>query len=371
MTLRVGINARALEKPTPGGVSRYTHSLLNGLAEQDRDMTLFLFGVRSLPPSLSNAPVIRNADAPAPAHSGARAHLWEQLQLPRRLGEYDLDVFHTPAGQPPLLASVPLVTTIHDISPISNPEWFSKEYAALYRVLTPVAVRRSVRLVGVSEFTRNELVDAYPRAAGKTVAVPNGVRALPESDAPPDADLDAGSFLLFVGSTNPRKNVSTLLKAYRLYRRRESESDPLELALAGPDRDVFASADVPRVEGVRPLGFVSEEVLAWLYRNAAAFVFPTLYEGFGMPILEAMAAGTPVVTADRGAMAEVAGDAAALVDPRRPEDVADAIERVLDDPAYRARLVETGRARAETFTWDRTARLTADVYREAAEATDW
>jgi glycosyltransferase involved in cell wall biosynthesis len=370
MTLHVGINARALEKPNPSGVSRYTDSLVKALAGLDRDLTLHLFGVRSLPPALADADAVRNAGVPAPAHSGGRAHLWEQLQLPRRLGGRDLDVFHTPAGQPPVLASLPLVTTIHDISPISHPEWFSTGYAALYRVLTPVAVRRSTRLVGVSEFTRDELVEAYPRAAGKAVAIPNGVRALSESDAPPETggDLDAGAFLLFVGSTNPRKNVATLLEAYRLYRQRTAE--PLPLTLAGPDRDVFASADAPQVEGVRPLGFVSEEALAWLYRNAAAFVFPTLYEGFGMPILEAMGAGTPVVTSDRGAMAEVAGDAAALVDPQRPAEMADAIERVVGDEAYRERLVEAGRERAATFTWERTARETADVYREAAASGD-
>lgn len=368
MTLRVGINARALEKTNPSGVSRYTDSLVKALAGLDRDLTLHLFGVSSLPPALADADAVRNEGVPAPAHSGGRAHLWEQLQLPRRLGEHDLDVFHTPAGQPPVLTSLPLVTTIHDISPISHPEWFSTGYAALYRLLTPVAVRRSTRLVAVSEFTRDELVAGYPRAAGKAVAIPNGVRALAESDAPPEADLDAGGFLLFVGSTNPRKNVATLLEAYRLYRRRAPE--PLPLVLAGPDRDVYASADAPQVEGVRPLGFVSEAALAWLYRNAAAFVFPTLYEGFGMPILEAMSAGTPVVTSDLGAMAEVAGDAAALVDPQQPSELADAIERVVGDEAYRERLVAAGRERVTMFTWERTARETADVYREAAASGD-
>lgn len=363
MTTRVGVNARSLAKPTPGGVSRYTRHLLAALAEQTTGMEFHLFGVDSLPPALADAPGVRDAGEPAPTHSGPRAHLWEQAALPRLLRGRDLDVFHTPAGQPPLAAGTPLVTTVHDLSPVRHPEWFSTGYAALYRALTPLAVRRSDLLVGVSAFTRDELVAAYPRARGKTVAVHNGVRSLPPPSAP-DAGLVPGEFLLFVGSTNPRKNVSTLLSAYGRYR--DAAAEPLPLALAGPDRDVFAAGDLPAVEGVQPLGFVSDEALSWLYRNAALFAFPSLYEGFGMPVLEAMSVGTPVVTADRGAMAEVAGEAALRVDPRRPDTLAAAFAAVLGDEERRADLAARGRERAAEFTWERAASETAAAYREAA-----
>jgi glycosyltransferase involved in cell wall biosynthesis len=234
------------------------------------------------------------------------------VQLPRTLDD-DLDVFHTPAGQPPLVASVPLVTTIHDVSPITHPEWFSTPYAALYRILTPLAIRASDRVLTVSEFSRDEIVRTCPAAAGKTIAVPNGVRPRDPSGGIPVEGLDTGEFLLFVGANNPRKNIETLIGAYREYRRRASS--PVDLALAGPNNDVFAELNLPTVEGVRTLGFVSDDELTWLYHNAAAFVFPSLYEGFGLPILEAMSAATPVITSNRGAMAEVAGDAARLVDP--------------------------------------------------------
>jgi glycosyltransferase involved in cell wall biosynthesis len=322
-----------------------------------------LFGVGSVPEYLAGHSNLRSVREKSPTHSGLRAHLWEQLSLPQTASRYDLDLFHTPAGQPPLLSGIPLVTTVHDVSPIVHPEWFSKRYATLYRVLTPLAIRASDRIITPSKFARDEIIDAYPSATGKTVAIHNGLTPGHGSGTPVDG-LKADDFLLFVGSSNPRKNVATLLQAYRRYRR--SASDPLTLALAGPDREVFASTDRPAVEGVHALGFVSDDELTWLYHNARAFVFPSLYEGFGLPILEAMSLGTPVITSNRGAMAEVAGDAAHLVDPTDPDALAQGIHRVLDDGEYADALCEAGQDRAGEFTWERTARETLDVYREVA-----
>jgi glycosyltransferase involved in cell wall biosynthesis len=129
---------------------------------------------------------------------------------------------------------------------------------------------------------------------------------------------------------------------------------------------VFASSDLPRTDGVHTLGFVPEAQLTWLYRNATAFVFPSLYEGFGLPILEAMSAGTPVITSDRGAMAEVADDAALLVAPEDPTALADALARVTTHPGTRDDLATRGAARAGEFTWERAAERTMQVYGSAA-----
>jgi glycosyltransferase involved in cell wall biosynthesis len=361
--LTVGVNARVLGKPEPTGVGRYTSCLLDSLCEQYADEATFvLFGLDETPSPLAGHDNLRTAPEPAP-HSGLRAHVWEQVRLPVSLRNYDLDVLHTPAGAPPL-TSVPSVATIHDISPIVHPEWFSTKYVALYRVLTAHAVRTTDRIVTVSEFAGDEIVAKYPRATGKTVPIHNGVTPRDwDAGAPVDA-LSDGEFLLFVGAMNPRKNLRTLVESYRDYRARAD--DPLDLALAGPDRDVFASSDLPRTDGVHTLGFVPEAQLTWLYRNATAFVFPSLYEGFGLPILEAMSAGTPVITSDRGAMAEVAGDAALLVAPEDPTALADALARVTTHPETRDDLATRGAARASEFTWARAAERTMQVYRSAA-----
>ena len=369
--IRVGINARALAKPDPAGVSRHTFSLLEALAERstagvDSDIEYLLFGLDAPPDTLAEYDCIRNAGEPAAAHSGLGAHYWEQFVLPRALGKYDLDVFHTPAGQPPVLADVsevPLVTTIHDVSPITHPEWFSRPYAAVYRVLTPLAVRASDRIVTISRFARETITDVYPNATDKITTVYNGVTP-PIEPGTPVEKLRSDRFVLFVGSVNRRKNVRTLIAAYRQYRVRAT--DPVRLVLAGPERDVFADLDYQIPDGIETLGYVSDEQLGWLYRNAAAFVFPSLYEGFGLPIIEAMHAGTPVVASDRGAMAEVAGDAAELVNPLDAASITEGIEHLLSSKARKRELTERGRDRALSFTWERAASRTADVYRAVA-----
>lgn len=361
---RVGMNGRVLTKPSPGGVGRYTHHLLTELAPDGADghkcspVAVGAEGAASLPDGVE-------ATGTVPAHSGLRAHFWEQVKLPRILSSKKYEVFHTPAGQPPVLSGTPLVTTIHDVSPITHPEWFADAYVALYRVLTPLAVRASDRIITVSEFARDEIVDVYPAAAGKTTAIYNGVEPRDPTNAEPIDSLNAGKFLLFVGSVNPRKNLSGLLRAYRLYR--QQTDNPRSLVLVGPDDDVFASTDLPTVDGVRRLGYVSESQLTWLYNRAALFVFPSLYEGFGLPILEAMSVGTPVVTSNCGAMAEVAGDAAHLVDPTDPRAIARGVQDILDDGEYRETLSQRGKSHSSQFSWARTARRTVEVYHEAID----
>ncbi|WP_380677649.1 glycosyltransferase family 4 protein [Salinigranum sp. GCM10025319] len=362
--LTVGVNARVLAKPEPTGVGRYTSCLLDGLCAQFADEAEFvLFGLNEAQPALTDYDCFRTVPEPAP-HSGLRAHVWEQVRFPLALRNYDVDVLHTPAGAPPL-TSTPSVATIHDISPIVHPEWFSTKYVALYRVLTAHAVRTTDRIVTVSEFARDEIVERYPKARRKTVQIRNGVTPRDWDSGEAVEALDGREFFLFVGAMNPRKNLRTLVESYRHYR--EQVTEPVALALAGPKRDVFESEGLPRVDGVQTFGFVPEAQLTWLYRNAMAFVFPSLYEGFGLPILEAMSAGTPVVTSDRGAMAEVAGNAALLVDPERRASLADALERLTIDVELRARLSAEGLSRAAEFTWKRAAEETMRVYREVAD----
>ncbi|MEF8973493.1 MAG: glycosyltransferase family 1 protein [Haloarcula sp.] len=358
--MRVAVDARVLGKPDPAGVTRYTDSLLRALAARDDGVSYLVFGVESLPAGLRDAPAVENAGVAPPVPSGPRAQAWEQVTLPRALRRYDVDLCHATAGFAPALADVPTVWTVHDLSPITHPEWFSRGYATLYRVLTPAVLRRVDGVITISEFSKTEIERVYPHVENVT-AVHNGVTPIPADNVSPVDSLTPGEFFLFVGSLSPRKNVSRLLEAYERYR--ERADDPLPLVLAGAQKDVFAATDRPPVDGVRPLGFVPDAQRNWLYHNATALLFPSLYEGFGLPILEAMSADTPVLTSDRGAMAEVAGDAAVLVDPTDPEAVADGTTRLSSDPTLRTRLAAAGRDRVEEFTWAATATGTLAVYR--------
>lgn len=364
--MRVAINARVLAKPEPAGVSRYTKELLIALADRDDDVEYVIFGVETLPTELHDRPRIENAGEVPPDPSGLRVQFWEQVTLPRALRHYDVDLLHSTAGFSPVVADVPTVLTVHDISPITHPEWFSRGYATLYRALTPLALRRVDRIVTISKFSQSEITETYPWTKGKVSAVHNGLTPIPEDETERVDGLDEGAYLLFVGSLNPRKNVARLLDAYEQYRGRTD--DPLPLVLAGAQRDVFAAVNRPPIDDVHALGFVPDEQRNWLYHNATALLFPSLYEGFGLPIIEAMDCGIPVLTSNIGAMAEVAGDAAMLVDPTDTDDIAAGIERLETDDDLRETLIEAGRNRVSAFTWASTAAEMIPIYRQVADA---
>jgi len=362
----VAINARVLAKPEPTGVSRYTKQLLIALAGRDDGVDYLMFGVDTLPPELQNHACIENAECFPPATSGLRAHFWEQVTLPRVLRRHNVDVCHTTAGIPPILASVPTVITIHDISPITHPEWFSRRYATLYRALTPLALRSADHIVTISNFSQSEITTTYPWTNGSVSTVYNGLTPIPKHATEPITDIDAGSYLLFVGSLNPRKNVTRLLNAYAQYRERSDQ--PLSLVVAGSQRDIFATIDQRPIDSVHTLGFVSDKKRNWLYHNATALLFPSLYEGFGLPIIEAMDCETPVLTSDRGAMAEIADDAAVLVDPTDVDAITAGIQRIAADSSLRGSLVELGRERVKEFSWGSTAEGTVSAYRRTIDA---
>jgi glycosyltransferase involved in cell wall biosynthesis len=302
-----------------------------------------------------------------------RRMLWEQVELPwhaRRLGA---DVLHVPAGPGPLWHPMPLVMTVHDLAPLRCPELLpharSRWYWGRWVLLT---ARRAHAVIVPSEATRADLVGAGVSA--ERVAVIPLAAALETAASPPDgADRAVMAryalprrYLLYVGTIDRRKDYRSLLGAL------EHLDADLGLVVAGTliaGRTDFEArlADAGLSRRVRVLGYVPEADLGALYRGAEALVYPSWYEGFGLPVLEAMACGTPVITYRATALPEVAGDAALLVDPPwSAERLAAAIRRVLEDDALRTTLRARGRARAAAFDWGRTARLTAEVYARAA-----
>ncbi|MGM0717521.1 MAG: glycosyltransferase family 4 protein, partial [Halobacteriota archaeon] len=235
-------------------------------------------------------------------------------------------------------------------------------YAWFYRLMTPLSIRSSAQVIAVSAFTATELADRYRPARTKTTIVHSGATE-PPTGSDPDCALSPEAFHLFVGARTPRKNFDGLLRGYGRYR--SIADEPLDLAVVGPDRDIFGETPLLDTAGIRDLGYVSESTLGWLYRNAKSFLYPSLYEGFGFPILEAMSVGTPVVTSDRGATAEIADGAAVLVDPTDPSDIARGIR---DAETTAADLAQRGRRRAAAFDWETTAAETLSVYREVLDA---
>jgi glycosyltransferase involved in cell wall biosynthesis len=231
--------------------------------------------------------------------------------------------------------------------------------------LLPTVLRRAAAVIAVSEFTAADIAAWLPDVAGKIEVIPNGLhtREVPAAAAP--GVVGDRPYALFLGTVNERKNVELLLRAMTELRRRSID---LRVVLAGGADPRIDTAAMVAAHGLTPddvivTGYVDEARAAALLRDAAMFVFPSLYEGFGMPLIEAMAAGVPVIAARSGAAIETVGEAGLLVDTADALDMAAAIERLLGDDALRASLVAAGRARASTFTWDRAAAQTLTVYR--------
>jgi glycosyltransferase involved in cell wall biosynthesis len=276
--------------------------------------------------------------------------------LPRLLRKLGADLVHTQHALP-LRPPCPGVVTVHDLSFARSPELMGRKDRLVFRTVVPRAVRRAARVLTVSERTKRDLVELYGVAREKVVVTPNGVDpafvpSVGDTSEGASYNLSQGSYVLAVGAIQTRKNH---LAAY------EAVSEVgMPLVIAGPQKDM-ALADELRRRGARLEGYVATERLAELYRGAACLVQASSFEGFGLPVIEAMASGTPVVAVREPALEEVAGEAAVLVDETH---IADGIRDALAD---RTRLVAAGLERARAFSWRASAERTLAVYSEILE----
>jgi glycosyltransferase involved in cell wall biosynthesis len=284
-----------------------------------------------------------------------------------------LDLLHVQYVAPPFFHG-PLVVSVHDLAFLDRPECFSRPMRAYLKTLVPIGLRRAAEIMTLSEFSRKALALRFPECAAKVRVGPLAANpGLIGARARRRRDLHAigvrGPFILCVGRLDARKNIPVLLRAFAMLRAGTGRG--LQLVLAGP-KDYWPAAldrewsESPFRRDILRTGLVSEGTLAGLYSAADVFAYPSLYEGFGLPVLEAMAAGCPVVASNATSLPEVVGRAGLLVPPEDPVRLASALRRVLTDKRLRADLVRKGRARAARFSWSETAKRTLAAYRSAA-----
>ena len=304
-------------------------------------------------------------EPPESAAQGIKGHAWEQLVLPAHVGR---NLLWSPVHSGPLLVANQVVT-VHDVVALDHPEWLNPGFARWYRFMLPRLVRRARHVIAISEFTRDRLIRRTGLAADSVSVIHNGVSA---RFRPATAQarqrmrtalgLEHVRYLLSVGTLEPRKNLAGLLRAW--VRALPDLPVDLELVIAGaPGRSsVFAEASLGDLPSrVRLVGRIDDAMLPALYAEAEWFVYLSLYEGFGLPPLEAMACGTPVIVSDIPVFREVAGDAAVTVAPRDMAAVVDAMVHAVADPTQHRTLAERGLAQASKFDWRETARRTREV----------
>ncbi len=364
--MRIGIDARMLAYRR-GGISRYIAHLLPALAAIDAENEYRVLRHRRDRSRQEAGPNFRRVTVWTPCH-----HPLERWALGMEVFPLRLDLLHSPDFIPPAFGAERFVVTVHDLNFLYYPQFLTNESRRYYNDQIAWAVSHADHILADSEATRADLIRLLNVPPEKVTTVYLGVDPI-FRPLPPDQigatlaryGLTPG-YLLFVGTLEPRKNLPGLLTAYHILRSGGATRAPF--VIAGSRgwlyEEIFARVEALGLEEhVRFLENVTDEDLPALYGGAALLAMPSFYEGFGLPALEAMACGTPVVVSDRGSLPEVAGDAAVVVDPDSPKAIAAGMAQVLQDPALRDRLREKGLTHAARFTWEETARKTLEVYR--------
>ena len=351
------------------GNETYVKGLVSGFSQLAGDLDLYVYHVGQT--WASDADRIH-------FKSMASASPWVRLTvgLASRALRDSLDVLHV-TYTVPVVAPCPIVVTVHDISFVDHPEWFSQRDLRVLSRTVPLSVRKAQRVITVSELCRQAIIEHYRVSPDKVVAIPNaaGPGAMALSDDEAHEELAAMGldwkrpYVLAVGNLQPRKNLVRLIAAMRSM---AAASNELDLLVVGPEHyraEEVLGAAREAAEKIRFTGYVTDRQLAACYSCASAFAFPSLFEGFGIPLLEAMAHGVPVVCSTTGAFPEVCGDAALYFDPLDVNSIDDALTRVVTDSDLRIELVRKGRAREAQFTWRRSAESTLAVYRQSGRRT--
>lgn len=369
--MRIGADLSAIQS-TKSGVDWYTHHVLDEIMDLlAPDEELFLFSNRET----GFEELAEGRDRVTVVRSGFRfQEPWRQFFLPALLRKYDIDVCFFTNFVSALASPCPTVLTIHDLSFKLFPKTHSLRNVIWARSLVPFSTRRSIHIIADSNNTKLDLIRVMNIDRDKVSVVHLG--SSPEFCPEPQPDDEEAlrfygiskPYVLFVGTLEPRKNINLLIKGFD---RVVKSGRDIHLVLAGR-RGWMAQAIFDELERrdllgrVHITGYVREKYLPPLYRQAAALVYPSLYEGFGLPPLEAMASGTPVIVARNSSLPEVVGDAGIYIDALSVGDVADAMDRVLGDQELADSLRRKGLERARKFSWEKAAQKTLDILREAA-----
>lgn len=344
--MKIGIDATALVSPQPTGVEVVTRELLRALLELDRANLYLLYTPRPLDNSWSRFSHATNRVLPP-------KRFWVLTQLAPAILEDQLDVFWSPSNLLPSKLPAKTLATIHDLATVYFPQAYSWK-TRLLSWITLMRAAKATKVIAVSQQTKTDFLNRFKLKSDKVVVIPNALPHLPEVQP---GVSQYGDYILTVGRVEARKNPVTAIKAFALI---APNYPKLKLVFAGSmGYQADAAKELVKTVGLEDrvefLGFVNNIQLANLYLHAKLVLFPSLYEGFGLPVLEAFHYGIPVVASNTPAVAEVAGNGALLINPVDALEVSQAIVRLLEEPELRARLIEQGTERLNMYSWESSA----------------
>lgn len=375
--MRIGFGttvwARGLLAGYLDGIGVYTERLWHEFSNSDQDMCAVTFGISNAVKSDLRSPQSLMCVAGRYNIQSARSLLSGLPFSGTDVLSGNIDVFHAPDHHIPKLKGVPMVATIMDAIPFIHPEWTSQRLRWAKNLAFRKAGHWADHVITISEYSKHDIIDAFGISEQKITVIPLGydesmarrIDELERKALMKNYGLREGYFI-FVGTLQPRKNIQRVIAAHKLLSRDIQQEHPLVIVGNSGWEDEDILKDIERMERQghgRWLGGVSKEALPGLMQSAIALVFPSLYEGFGLPVLEGFAAGIPVISSNTTSIPEVAGDAALLVDPMETEAISDAMRRMVEDGRLRSELVRRGNQRLLRFSWQSCARQTLDVYK--------
>lgn len=372
--MRLVVNARTVVPGKLDGMGWYTYEIGRRLVEMMPDVEHHWLFDRAVQPSIVPPGVAAHVVYP-PARHPVLWHLWHQYRVPRVIRHVRADVYWSPDGFIPLSTTIPTIATLHDIAYEHERRHTKPLAGAYYRWMLPKCARRASQLVTVSESARADIATTYGIAYDSIAVVPNGVRStfLPTDSSRRERIRlqlnDGRPYVLHVGTIQPRKNIARLIEAFTEFSLATGAN--ADLICAGgrgwENSDVESARNASALrDRIRFTGYIDDGQLADWYAGASMLAFVPLLEGFGVPIVEAFASGTPVVTSRRSPMSDIAGGAAVLADPEDVSSIASALTRLWLDINERERCIQRGLERAQLFSWDASAHLMVEIIRSVA-----
>lgn len=360
----MGLNGRFLVAQRTG-VQRSAYLLFRNIIERNTRFNFVLFtGESERYAPEWQVPNVQIVASELSQKTSLRNHLWEQLTLPHLARKYQVELLHSPANLAPLFYRGKSMVNIHDLIFLVQPSWFAASFRLTYRWIVPRIARKASIIVTNSNHAKNDILERLSVDIERLRLVYWAVDPLFSRFA--KAYEEREHRILFVGSLEPRKNLAGLLRAFNIFKKRNSGCD-YKLTLVGCENALFAEQQYDLGEfkdQVEFAGYVSDKELAELYGNSKMLVYPSFYEGFGFPPLEAMAAGTPVVTSQNSSLPEVVGEAALLVNPSDANQIALQMERIYKDESCARELIEKGHEQVKKFNWHQVADHILDIYSE-------